>query len=92
MALTRVATSSRTEKAAALLVVDGHTLELSQAQVTDKTEVQIETALESAAALSNVQLPRVYVHINDDGSIALATGVEPATWPEDETIPKEIEG
>lgn len=31
-------------------------------------------------------LPDLHVHRNRDGSFAVATGIEPSTWPEDESI------
>ena len=87
MALTRVATSSRETKSAVIIAVDGKTLELSQAQTADTTAEQIKVLLESAASLSNVQLPTVTMHVNRDGSIAMATGKLPKdfVWPEDDT-------
>lgn len=69
---------------AIVIVIDGKTVKLSQAVAANKTGEQVETALNAAAALSDVQLPDLFVHVNLDNSLALATGHAPALWPEDE--------
>ena len=33
------------------------------------------------------QMPLFFVHFNANGSVAIATGAEPAVWPEDEPRP-----
>lgn len=52
------------------------------------------TAEEAKAALDKFTqqnfgytLPDVWFHINRDGRWAIATGVLPALWPEDEVVP-----
>ena len=91
MALTGLGTSSREEKAAMWIGVDDRRVELTQVQVADRSEAEIKLELESAASLSDVELPRFFVHVNLDGSIALATGEEPDVWPEDWSDPLERE-
>lgn len=85
MALEAIGThkSGKTDKPAVTIRVDGRTFSLSHEQVSDRTGTQIVADLESAASLSGVDLPRLYVHVNRDGSLAVATGREPETWPED---------
>ena len=70
-------------KDAITITADGQTFALSHAQVSSLTEAQIETALNNLVAIGNVELPTIYVHINDDDSLALALGAEPDVWPED---------
>lgn len=41
------------------------------------------TLLAMAVQQAGVPLPRVWFHVNRDGSIALATGRYPLAWPED---------
>jgi hypothetical protein len=77
MALTRIATWKDTLKAAILLEVDGRLLQLSHSALPMHN-------IERQASTSNVALPNIFVHVNRDGSLALATGMEPDIWPEDE--------
>jgi N-dimethylarginine dimethylaminohydrolase len=86
MALQRVATWKRAEQGkAVLLVVDGKRIEINHASLTTlDTAEKIEAELQSQATTSNVQLPKIFVHVNRDGSVAVATGAEPRAWPEDE--------
>lgn len=69
MALTRVGThpSRQADKAAVVLVVDGREISLSHAQVAERSEEQIESALQAAASTSDVALPRIFLHWNRDG-------------------------
>lgn len=48
------------------------------------TEEKIEAAVATWAIGEGVTLPLFFVHINDDGSLAIAFGEEPDVWPEDE--------
>lgn len=85
MTLQRIATWKDAKKEAALLVVDGIKLKVEHADLSRlDTAKKIETELNSQASTSNVALPRIFVHINRDGSLALATGALPAVWPEDD--------
>jgi ribosomal protein L9 len=45
-----------------------------------QTEEQIKAALE---AIYGGPIDDLWVHLNDNGSIAIATGAEPSVWPED---------
>jgi len=87
MSLTRLATWKDTKKEAALLIVDGIKLEIAHDDLsTLDTAEKIEAELNSQASISNVALPKIFAHINRDGSIALATGQEPLVWPENENV------
>lgn len=92
MALTRVATWKDAKQGkAVLLVIDGQKLEISHADLaTFDTEKKIKDELELQATIGNVQPPAMFVHINRDGSLALATGAAPKVWPED--VPEEEPG
>jgi hypothetical protein len=50
------------------------------------TEAKLQAAIDSLATAGGITLPALYVHINDDGTIALATGLEPDIWPEDVAV------
>jgi hypothetical protein len=86
--LERVATWKRAEQGQALLlVVDGKKVEIDHAALTTlDTAEKIEAELRSQATTANVQLPKLFIHLNRDGSVAVATGAEPEIWPEDEPI------
>lgn len=56
------------------------------AMSTLNTEAQIKAEIERQAGY---EVPDIFVHINCDSSVALATGAEPERWPEDE--PTELE-
>ncbi len=47
----------------------------------DETETEIKDAIEAAGGL---MLDDLFVHVNRDGSVAVATGAVPDIWPEDE--------
>lgn len=80
----RVATWKDTKKEAVLLVVDGVKLEIEHGDLSHlDTAEKIEAELNSQASTSNVQPPKIFVHISRDGSLALATGAAPKVWPED---------
>lgn len=42
------------------------------------------TLLAMAVQQAGMPLPRVWFHVNRDGSIAIATGRYPVIWPEDD--------
>ena len=68
-----------------LLDIGGRSLQLTREELdTYSTGGQISAALLDKAVLADVSLPDdVSLHINRDGSIAVATGLEPQIWPED---------
>lgn len=83
MGLDRVATFKDTKRAAILLEVGGCKIELSHdAMTTYNTTTKVVAELERQASLSSAPLPRIFVHVNRDGSLALATGQEPNMWPD----------
>ena len=89
MALQRVATWKDTKKEAALLVVDGVKLEIAHADLSYlDTAKKIQDELKAQASTSNVAPPKMFAHINRDGSLALATGAAPKVWPEDDEDPE----
>ena len=50
--------------------------------------ISFKAALDANAALRGLtpEMPFPYfIHVNDDGTVAVATGEEPAVWPEDES-------
>jgi hypothetical protein len=87
VALSRVAAWKRAEQGkAVLIVVDGKKIEIDHASLTTlDTAEKIKAELQSQASLSNMQLPKIFIHLNRDGSVAVAVGAEPRVWPEDET-------
>ena len=88
MSVTRVATwKDAKARPAVLLVVDGHRLEIEHDALSlFNTEAKLKAEIEGQAAIFNVQLPKLFFHINRDGSVALAIGAAPDVWPEDDTI------
>jgi hypothetical protein len=89
MSLKRVATwKSSGETYAILLEIDGKQIAVSPATIEGLTETQINTALQNIATIGGVELPPIFIHINDDGTVAIATGAEPEVWPEDEVYPE----
>ena len=79
----RLATFTPTTNATDGLIIeltDDTQVKITQAAIELATEGQLETALRTTLTRDDV-----HVHKNRDGTIALAIGQEPATWPEDET-------
>jgi hypothetical protein len=68
----------KTGDTAVIIKFGNETITLSRADSLLKTESQIKQLF------TDVKLPEIFAHINDDGSIAIATGSEPDVWPEDE--------
>ncbi len=89
MTLTRIATWKTAAKGyAIILTVDGHDLKLEHTDlVTYDTAKKVEDELSRQASVSAAEPPAIYVHVNRDGSLALATGSAPEVWPEDEVDP-----
>ena len=82
----RISTSRRTGDDQALSVdLDGVTLSLSRAAALEMSEGEIETFIHDRGILTPV-----FVHRNRDGSFALAIGLEPDVWPEDEIKPPDV--
>lgn len=83
----RVATwkTDKGGRPAVLIQIDGRELAVTHVGLAIyDTAAKLEAEIERQAVLSNVQLPRLFFHVNRDGSIALATGFPPKVWPEDE--------
>ena len=60
--------------------LDGVNHFITDADASGKTSGNLKSTLETKFGKS---LPNIFVHKNVDGSFALATDVEPKTWPED---------
>ncbi len=71
-------------KPAIALTLDDVTISLSHAEVSGRTVVEIAGDLAERAAGHQIALPPIALHINRDGSLAIATGAAPDVWPEDE--------
>jgi len=85
MPLERVATWRDVAKDPVSITVDGVEIVITRQDVASlNTADDIRQFLETLALTSAVELPRIYVHLNRDRSVAVATGREPAVWPEDE--------
>ena len=63
-----------------VIVVDGERIEIDDPSSYD-TAAALKTEAERQAGKS---LDDLYFHVNRDGSVSVATGSAPATWPEDE--------
>lgn len=72
----------KSEDAIVLQVAD-RVFVLRHAQIRNRTGAQIEQTIRVAARQAGVTLPTITVHVNRDGSYALACGEPPAIWPED---------
>ena len=85
MSIRRVATFKAEKYAAAVaLEVGGVKLEIQRTDATALASADaVKAKLEQLAATGKVALPRVFVHVNRDESIAIATGEAPRVWPED---------
>lgn len=88
--MNRIATfKSGKNPIAVIIEIGGKALQIPHADLAPfDTPGTIELELYRQASLNNVQPPRLFAHINRDGSLALATGNAPNTWPEDEKEPK----
>lgn len=82
MKVTRVAAWKRAAQGpAVLVVVDGVEVKILHADlITHDTAAKIKTELETQAGKA---LPGLFIHVNKAGNLAVATGQEPDTWPED---------
>lgn len=89
MSISRIATTRDARKSYAILIETGRgRYQLTVADLlTYDTARKIETELKRQASTTADSLPDVYVHVNRDGSLALATGQVPDIWPEDEAAP-----
>jgi hypothetical protein len=64
-----------------VLTLDGKILTITAARVAQLgTAENIKAAL---VTLAGKALPDFYVHVNRDGTLALAWGIPPKIWPED---------
>lgn len=72
---------------ALVVILDGEQFGLTYANLASlnlNTAEKIVARVEDWATTNGYTLPPFWVHINADGSLALAIGEEPAVWPEDE--------
>ena len=51
----------------------------------------IVAEIKAQARAHGVELPRVFIHVNRDGSLALATGTPPIPWPEGMIMVRSVE-
>jgi len=73
------------DKPALEIVHGGKALRIDWKQVKPTTTAAfLEESVTTWATAEGLALPGVYVHMNRDGSLAVATGQKPAVWPEDE--------
>lgn len=80
----RVATFKRGAEAI-IVELSGRKLEISREDLKETgTAGKITEELNRQAGAIGVVIPRFFVHVNRDGSIAMATGLRPKVWPEDE--------
>ena len=87
MGFTRVATSKKLDKYAIILEIGKKEIKLSHADILKpQTADKIATAIAKLAEKEDVILPAIFLHVNRDDSIALATGAAPDVWPEDEVV------
>lgn len=88
MKLLRVAAPSVEMDAAIAFRIHTDEVEIAilRSAIVGRTEEQIEAAI--ALVAGEYELPEIFVHINRDGTFALATGREPAVWPEDVPEPE----
>jgi len=86
MEVKRIATTRRTNKGYAILIGSGRgNYFLAPDDLrTFNTAVKVEAELKRQASLIGDSLANIFIHINRDGSLAIATGRAPGTWPEDE--------
>ena len=93
MPLEKVATWKRANQGRAVhIIVDGYTLEITHNDLARlNTEAKVQKEIDRLARLNDVTLP-IFAHVNRDRSIAIATGIEPDVWPEDEIDPGETNG
>lgn len=66
---------------AIIIHTDRVQIALRRSVIEGYTAAQIEAAIRAVAGTH--PLPAIFVHINRDGTIALATFQEPDVWPED---------
>ena len=82
--MNRIATFKQGTNADALIIeIGGTMLKIQHSELGQLTSANaIKTELTRQASLGNKQLPELFIHVNRDGSLALATGHEPPVWPE----------
>ena len=93
MALTGLGTfKSHISNDAFSLRVSGKECRLVQLQLAAyRFSRAIVAEIKAQARENGVILPEIFVHINRDGSLALATGAEPIPWPEGMILARSVE-
>lgn len=87
MRLLRVATPSVSmDETVAFRIHTEVEIAIRRDAIVGRTESQIKTAIVKAA--KQHELPEFFIHINRDGTFAMATGREPNMWPEDMPEPE----
>lgn len=89
MGIKRIATTRDARKAYAVLIETrrGRYQLTANDLLTHDAAKKIEVELKRQADITADSLSSIFVHVNRDGSLALATGAEPNVWPEDEDAP-----
>lgn len=80
MDVKRVATSRKASDDALIVEWGKERFTVSQADAAKLTSASLAASLSAVSK----EAPTIHFHRNRDGSIAVATGVAPETWPEDE--------
>ena len=84
--LKRITTWKQVDREPITIEVGDKTFSVSRTVLlAQNTEKKIERYLANLPNITGVALPPIFIHINRDGSIALATGKAPDIWPEDDT-------
>lgn len=85
MAIQRIATTGKSGKGYAVLIRTGKgTYVITPAALKNfDTSEKIMTELGRLAALRSDALPAIFIHQNQDSTLAIAAGEEPDVWPED---------
>jgi hypothetical protein len=61
---------------------DGGSAQVLASAIEGRSEAEMNTMLRAGLGFEDA-----WVHRNDDGTIAVALGQEPAVWPEDKVYP-----
>lgn len=93
MALESLATfKSHVRDEAISLCVGGKKCRLTQAQMAAyRFNRGIIAEIKAQAREHGITLPDIFIHVNRDGSLALATGAPPRIWPEGMIMARSVE-
>lgn len=93
MPLTGLGTfKSHVSNTALTLRVSEHECKLAQAQLNAyRLNRGIIAEIRAQAREHAIALPAIFIHVNRDGSLALAVGAEPSPWPEGMIMVRSVE-